>query len=76
MHINVKPLERTQVHETAGQAIHHVIAHGLFAQQHWQDVHFGRDLKDIRRVAEAIKGKNASAFVAHKRRGFWRVELA
>lgn len=76
MHINVKPLDRNQIHETAGQAINHVIVHGLHAQRYWQDVHFGRDLKDIRRVSDAIKNKDASAFVAHKRRGYWRIELA
>jgi hypothetical protein len=76
MHINVKPMDRNQVHETAEQAIHHVIAHGLHAQRHWQDVHFGRDLRDIRRVSDAIKAKDKSAFTAHKRRGYWRVELA
>lgn len=76
MHINVKPLDRNQVHETEGQAIFHVIAHGLFPQKHWQDVHFGRDIAAIRRANEAIKAKDCSAFKASKRKGYWRVELA
>lgn len=76
MHINVKPLDPNQVYETAAQAINHVIIYGLHAQQHWSNVHFGRDLNNIRRVTNAIKNKDASAFIAHKRRGYWRVELA
>ena len=75
MHINDRPLDKNQVHETAEQAIFHVIAHQLHAQRNWQDVHFGRDLRDIRRVSDAIKAKDMTAFVAHKRRGYWRVEL-
>lgn len=76
MHINVKPLDHNQVHETAEQAIFHVIAHSLYAQRHWQDVHFGRDLAAIRRVTDAIKSKDCGAFKASKRKGYWRVELA
>ncbi len=75
MHINVKPLSRHQVYETAEQAIFHVIVNKCFAQSKWQDVSFGRDIADIRRVNDAIKNKDESAFKASKRRGYWRVEL-
>ena len=76
MHINVKPLDRNQVYETAEQAIAHVIVYGLYPQRHWQDVHFGRDMAAIRRANDAIRSKDASAFVACQRKGYWRVELA
>ena len=76
MHINVKPLDRNQVYETADQAIQHVILNKLSAYSLWNGSSFGRDIANIRKVQSAISSKNAAAFVAYKRRGFWRVELA
>lgn len=61
MHVNVKPLDRHQTYETAEEAISHVIDNRLYAR-HWQNTHFGRDLKDIRRVADAIGAKDTNAF--------------
>jgi hypothetical protein len=76
MHVNVKPPSRHYpAYETADQAINHVLLFKLFPQQHWQDWHFGRDLADIRRATAAIKANDATAFVASRRRGYWRVEL-
>ena len=75
MHCNVKN-PRNGIYETADQAIFAMIAHAMHVQSHWQDYHFGRDLALIRKATAAIKAKDYSAFVAHKRRGYWRVELA
>lgn len=75
MHCNVKP-PRGAIFETAEQAIFHLVAYGMHVQSHWLDWHFGRDLAEIRRATVAIRAKDCSAFIAHKRRGFWRVELA
>lgn len=75
MHVNVKP-PKGAIYETPAQAIQHIWLYGLFPQRHWQDVSFGRDIAAIRRVHEAMKAKDYGAFIAHKRRGFWRVELA
>jgi hypothetical protein len=33
-------------------------------------------MRDMRRVDDAIKSKDATAFRAFKRKGYWRVELA
>lgn len=75
MHCNVKP-PRGAIFETGEQAIFYMIAHAFYPQSHWQDWHFGRDLQLIRKASAAIKAKDCGAFIAHKRRGFWRVELA
>jgi len=75
MHVNVKP-PKGAIYETPEQAIQHLWIYGLFPQKHWQDVSFGRDIADIRRIHEAMKAKDVAAFHAQKRRGFWRVELA
>lgn len=75
-HINIKPHERNRVYETAEQAIQHLFLYSVFHEQ-WNDARpFGRALADIRKINNAIKAKDFSAFAAHKRRGYWRVELA
>lgn len=76
-HVNIKPLDRTRVYETADQAINHVFLYGVHAPQ-WDygGKPFGQTIEDRRRIASAIKAKDYTAFVAHKRRGYWRVELA
>ena len=75
MHCNVKAPKGT-VYEMPEQAIQHIWLYGLYPLRHWQEVSFGRDMDRIRRVNEAMKAKDYRAFVAHRRRGFWRVELA
>ena len=74
MHINIKPLDRFQTYETPNQAIQHVFINALYPKD-WKDVHFGRDLAQIRQATNAIKAKDYSSFVALPRKGFWRVEL-
>ena len=74
MHINVKPLDRNQTYQTPDEAIAHLWIYGKFAKD-WADVHFGRDVNAIRRVNNAVKAKDASAFIALPRKGYWRVEL-
>lgn len=74
MHVNIKP-PRNTVYETPEQAIQHVWLFGLYPQKSWLNVHFGRDLADIRKANAAIKAKDYSAFKASRRQGFWRVEL-
>ena len=75
-HVNIKPRDRSQVYETAGQAINHLFIYSVFHSQ-WDDARpFGRAIPDIRKINSAIKARDFSAFVAHKRRGYWRVELA
>jgi hypothetical protein len=74
MHCNVKP-PRGAVHETADQAIFHMVAHRMHVQSHWNDWHFGRDLPAIRKATAAIKASDFDAFTASRRRGYWRVEL-
>ena len=75
MHINVKPSDRNQTYVTAQDAIQHLWLYGAYAKT-WADVHFGRDMHDMRRADTAIKAKDASAFTATPRKGYWRVELA
>jgi hypothetical protein len=75
MHCNVKP-PRGAIHETADQAIYHMVVHGMHVQSCGNDWHFGRDLADIRKATAAIRAKDCAAFKASKRRGYWRVELA
>ena len=74
-HINIKPLDRNQTYERAGDAIMHLFIHGRYAKT-WEGLHFGRDLALIRKIDSAIKDKDASKFIASKRKGYWRVELA
>jgi len=76
-HVNIKPAERTRVYETAEQAITHIFLYGVHAPQ-WDygGKPFGQTIEDRRRIANALKTKDRAAFVAYKRRGYWRVELA
>jgi hypothetical protein len=76
-HINVKPLEITSIYDSPEDAINHVLAYRVFSK-HWNfgGKAFGHTTSARRAIDTAIKTKNASAFVALKRRGYWRVELA
>jgi len=75
MHINVKPRDAAQTYITDADAIQHLWIYACYAKA-WQDVHFGRDMRDMRRVDDAIKSKDATAFRASRRKGYWRIELA
>ena len=75
-HINIKPLERSRVYETPEQAIQHLWLYGVSIQKDWQGIVFGRHIALIRRYNEATKAKDYGAFIAQKRRGFWRIELS
>lgn len=76
MHINVKPVEHGRVYETPEQAIQHLFLFSVYADK-WDDGRaFGQKMNDMRRVNSAIKVRDFSAFIALKRRGYWRVELA
>jgi hypothetical protein len=73
MHANVKAPTR-QTYEMPEQAIQHLWIYGVYPKD-WKDVHFGRDMRDIRRATDAIKAKDYSAFTASPRKGYWRIEL-
>jgi hypothetical protein len=75
-HLNVKPLERTRVYETPEQAITHVLVHRLWSKN-WDYAGraFGQTISERRSIDAAIHLNDMQAFVAHKRRGYWRVEL-
>ncbi len=75
MHINVKPRDATQIYVADADAIQHLWLYACYAKA-WQDVHFGRDMRAMRCVDNAIKAKDIAAFRAFKRKGFWRIELA
>ena len=75
-HVNVKPLERSRVYETPEQAINHVLLHKTWSKNWVWSEAFGRTIDERRAIDKAIKENNASAFIAHKRRGYWRIELA
>ena len=74
-HINIKPLERSRVYETEAQAINHLF---VYAALKWDfdGQPFGRTIEERRAIQTAVKAKDASAFRALKRRGYWRIELA
>lgn len=73
VHVNVKPAERSRVYDTPEQAIIHVF---LFRPEwNFGGKPFGHTIDARRRLRDALMGKDASAFVAYKRRGYWRVEL-
>ena len=75
-HINVKPLERTQVYETGEQAITHVLVYKVWsARWDYGDAAFGRTIDERRKIDAAIKAGDRTAFCAFKRKGYWRVEL-
>jgi len=75
-YINIKPLERSRVYETAEQAIGHLFLYPI-GQSDWNDARpWGHTVTDIRRINAARKAKDFSAFKAEQRRGYWRVELA
>jgi hypothetical protein len=75
-HINIKPLSRTQIYETAEQAIYHVLSNELWAQAwDWGGLSFGRSFEERNLLNAAIKADNYSAFAAKRRRGYWRVEF-
>ena len=76
MHVNIKPVERTRIYETPAQAIEHLFLHGVWSKQWECGVSFGQSIAMRRAIDAAIKARNASAFAAHKRRGYWRIELA
>jgi hypothetical protein len=73
MHINVKA-PRLHVYETPEQAIEHILVCKIYPKD-WLEVHFGRDLAQIRKVTTAIQSKDYSAFEALPRKGYWRVQL-
>lgn len=75
-HLNVKPLDRNQVHETENEAINHVLVHCVWSKGWKFDGAFGQTIAERRAIDAAIKAKDASAFRALRRRGYWRVELA
>ena len=75
MHINIKA-PKNFIFETPEQAIQELWTKGLYPQKAWLEVQFGRDLAAIRKVGDAIKAKDYSAFKASPRKGYWRVELA
>lgn len=74
MHIDIRPYDRNQTYQTADDAIAHLIRHAIYPKD-WSGVQFGRDMADIRRATIAIKAKDATAFQASRRRGYWRVTL-
>lgn len=75
MHINVKPRDAAQTYVTGLDAVQHLWLYACYSKT-WQSVHFGRDMRAMRRVDDAIKAKNAAAFIASPRKGYWRIELA
>ena len=75
MHINIKA-PKNFIFETSEQAIQELWTKGLCPQKTWSNVHFGRDLAAIRKINDAIKARDYSAFKALPRKGYWRVELA
>ena len=76
MYVNIKPADKNQVYTTPEQAIQHLWLYGVYHSK-WNDGRpFGRAMADIRRVNDAIKAKDYSAFKASPRRGYWRIELA
>jgi hypothetical protein len=76
MHVNVKPLDRNQTYETPAQAIAHLFIYGVYARN-WQSAQsFGQTLNARRAIDAAVKARDVSAFIAEKRRGYWKVSLA
>ncbi len=75
-HINVKPFERSCVYETGRQAINHLFLHGVYSKNWEFGVPFGRSIDARRKIDAAIRARNFAAFVANRRRGYWRIELA
>jgi hypothetical protein len=75
-HLNVKPLDRNQIHVTGDQAIQHIFSHGVWSKN-WDfgGASFGRSIDDRRKIDTAIKARDFSAFNASKRRGYWRIDL-
>ena len=76
MQINIKPLDKHRVYETADQAILHLFLHGVFSSKWSTGKPFGHTIADRRKIDAAIKAKDYSAFKASKRRGYWLIELA
>lgn len=76
MHVNIKPLDQTRVYETPAQAIEHLFIFGVWSKQWRCGVSFGQSIAMRRAIDAAIKERDAAAFKAAKRRGYWRVELA
>jgi hypothetical protein len=75
-HLNVKPLERSRVYVEPEHAITHVLVHQVWSKA-WDfgGQSFGQTITARRAIDAAIKANSSDAFVAHKRRGYWRVEL-
>ena len=73
-HINIKPIERSRVYDTSAQAIGHLFLHSALKWD-FGGQPFGRTIEARRAVQAAVKAKDASAFRALRRRGYWRVEL-
>lgn len=73
MHINVKPRDPAQTYVTDADAIQHLWLYACYAKT-WDNVHFGRDMAEMRKIDNAIRAKDASVFVALPRRGYWRIE--
>lgn len=76
MNINIKPLDKNQIYETANQAIQHLFLYNCWAKNWKMTKSFGQSINDIRKIDTAIKAKDYSAFKASKRRGYWSIELA
>lgn len=76
MYVNVKPFEKTRTYETPEDAIAHLFTFGIYSKDWTSEHSFGQTMNARRTIDAAIKAKDQSAFVASKRRGYWRVELA
>ena len=75
-HINIKPLDRRAVHVEASDAIACLLAHPRWSKDWSLSGSFSQTIGTRRAIDNAIKAKDATAFVASRRRGYWRVELA
>lgn len=75
-HINIKPIKSYAIYETPEQAINHVLLYKTWSKNWAWSEAFGRTIDERRAIDKAIKENDAGAFVAHKRRGYWRIELA
>jgi hypothetical protein len=72
-YINIKPWPGT-VHETEDQALAHLFLHKK-QQDFTYGTSFGQSIEERRKVTKAMAEKNASAFKASRRKGYWRIDL-
>lgn len=76
MHVNIKPKDKNTVYETPESAILHIFLFGVYAKDWNQDGKpFGQVCGKWKAINNAIKNRDYSAFQAHKRKGYWRIEL-